>query len=94
MGAGAGRVDDPRLSGPVPDALRAFAAALRAGGQEEAVAAGRRPLPLVALGLYAFYESGISVYTNIRVDLLLIYPALFVTLLSWPALIVAALVRR
>ena len=27
-------------------------------------------LPLAALGLYAFYESSISVYTNIRVDLL------------------------
>jgi hypothetical protein len=51
-------------------------------------------LPLAALGLYAFYESGVSVYTNIRVDLLLIYPALFVTLLSWPALIIAALLRR
>jgi hypothetical protein len=51
-------------------------------------------LPLAALGLYAFYESGVSVYTNIRVDLLLIYPALFVTLLSWPALVIAALLRR
>ena len=51
-------------------------------------------LPLAALGLYALYESGVSVYTNIRVDLLLIYPALFVTLLSWPALVIAALLRR
>ena len=51
-------------------------------------------LPLAALGLYAFYESGVSVYTNIRVDLLLIYPALFLALLSWPALIVVALLRR
>lgn len=51
-------------------------------------------LPLAALGLYAFYESGVSVYTNIRVDLLLVYPALLVTLLSWPALIVATLFRR
>ncbi len=41
-----------------------------------------RLLPLAALGPYAFYESGVSVYTNIRVDLLLIYPALFVALLS------------
>jgi len=47
-------------------------------------------LPLAALGLYAFYESGISVYTNIRVDLHLLYPALFVALLSWPTPIVAA----
>ena len=51
-------------------------------------------LPLAALGLYAFYESGVSAHTNIRVDLLLIYPALFVALLSWPALIVAALLGR
>lgn len=51
-------------------------------------------LPLAALGLYAFYESGVSVYTNIRVDLLLIYPALFLAILSWPALIIAALARR
>jgi hypothetical protein len=51
-------------------------------------------LPHAALGPYAFYESGTSVYTNIRVDSLLIYPALFVALLSWPALIVAALLRR
>ena len=51
-------------------------------------------LPHAALGPYAFYESGTSVYTNIRVDSLLIYPALFVALLSWPALIAAALLRR
>ncbi len=51
-------------------------------------------LPLAALGLYALHESGTSVYTNIRVDSLLIYPALFVALLSWPALIVAALLGR
>jgi hypothetical protein len=35
-----------------------------------------------AAGLYAFYESGISLYTNIRVDLLLIYPALAATALA------------
>ena len=51
-------------------------------------------LPLAALGLYAFYESGISVYTNIRVGLLFLYPALFVALLSWSAPIVVALLRR
>ena len=32
--------------------------------------------------LYVFYESGISLYTNIRVDLLLIYPALATTALA------------
>ena len=51
-------------------------------------------LPLAALGPYAFYESGISVYANIRADLLLLYPAHFVALLSWPAPIVATLLRR
>ena len=33
-------------------------------------------LPLLALGLYVYYESGISMYSNIRIDLLLIWPAL------------------
>lgn len=51
-------------------------------------------LPLAALGLYAFYESGISAETNIRVDLLLIYPALVLAFVSWPALIVAYLIGR
>ncbi len=47
-------------------------------------------LPLVALGLYAFYRSGVSVYSDIRVDLLLIYPALFLAFLFWPALLVSS----
>lgn len=51
-------------------------------------------LPLVALGLYAFYETGVSAETNIRVDLLLIYPALLLTVLAWPALLVSALLLR
>ena len=51
-------------------------------------------LPLVALGLYALYETGVSPETNIRVDLLLIYPALLLTFVSWPAMLVAALLRR
>lgn len=51
-------------------------------------------LPFVALGLYAFYETGVSPETNIRVDLLLIYPALLLAFLFWPALLVAALLRR
>ncbi len=51
-------------------------------------------LPLAALGLYALYESGISAYASIRVDLPPVYPALCVALLSWPAPIVAALLRR
>ena len=41
-------------------------------------------LPLAALGLYALYESGISVYASIRMDLPPVYPAHFVALLSWP----------
>ncbi|HEX9491046.1 MAG TPA: hypothetical protein VF930_12215 [Stellaceae bacterium] len=31
-------------------------------------------------GLYAFYESGISIHTNIRVDLLLLWPAIALTM--------------
>lgn len=32
-------------------------------------------LALLTLGVYLFYESGISAYSNIRVDLLLVWPA-------------------
>ena len=32
-------------------------------------------------GVYAFYESGISIHSNIRVDLLLLWPAIALTLL-------------
>ena len=35
---------------------------------------------LLVLPVYAFYESGISVYSNIRVDLLLLWPAIGLTL--------------
>jgi hypothetical protein len=52
------------------------------------------PIPLLALLLYLYYESGISVYTNIRVDLLLVYPALLLAFLFWPALIVRYLFER
>jgi hypothetical protein len=52
------------------------------------------PVPPLALLLYLYYESGISVYTNIRVDLLLVYPALVVALLFWPALLLRYLLRR
>jgi chromate transport protein ChrA len=51
-------------------------------------------LPLVALALYAFYESGIPPETNIRIDLLLIYPALALDFLFWPALLVRFLIYR
>jgi hypothetical protein len=51
-------------------------------------------LPLVALALYAFYESGIPPETNIRIDLLLIYPALALDFLFWPALLVRYLIYR
>jgi hypothetical protein len=51
-------------------------------------------LPHAALGPYVLYESGVSTYTDIRVDLLLIYPALFLAFLARPSLIVAALLRR
>ena len=33
-------------------------------------------MSLMVFAIYAYYESGISIHTNIRVDLLLIYPAL------------------
>ena len=51
-------------------------------------------LPLVALALYAFYESGIPPEMNIRIDLLLIYPALALDFLFWPALLVRYLIHR
>lgn len=35
----------------------------------------------IVFGLYAFYESDISVWTNIRVDLLVIYPTLLLNTL-------------
>ena len=44
-------------------------------------------LPIIALGAYAIYESGISSYTNIRVDLFLISPALLLSFLFYPAVI-------
>lgn len=94
MGAGARRGRDP----PLPVAcLLLFALSLRRSTPPLV----RRRLrlavflvPLAALGLYAFYETGISTYTNIRVDLLLIYPALLLAFLFWPALLVVALLRR
>jgi hypothetical protein len=51
-------------------------------------------LPLVSLALYAFYESGIPPEVNIRIDLLLIYPALAIDSLFWPALLVRYLIYR
>jgi hypothetical protein len=51
-------------------------------------------LPLLALALYAFYESGIPPEMNIRIDLLLIYPALALDFLFWPALLVRYLIYR
>jgi hypothetical protein len=51
-------------------------------------------LPLVVLALYAFYESGIPPKMNIRIDLLLIYPAIALDLLFWPALLVRYLIYR
>ena len=53
------------------------------GGRRRRLRLDAGLLPLAALGLYAFYESGISVYTSIRVDSLPVYPALCVALLSW-----------
>jgi hypothetical protein len=41
-------------------------------------------LLFVQLGLYLLYETGISIRTNIRSDLLLIYPAILFT--AWIAL--------
>ena len=51
-------------------------------------------LPPVALALYAFYESGIPPEMNIRIDLLLIYPALALDFLFWPALLARYLIHR
>ena len=41
-------------------------------------------LLVVQLGLYVLYETGISIHTNIRSDLLLLYPAILFT--AWMAL--------
>lgn len=41
--------------------------------------AARLVVLLLQLGLYGLYESGVSIETNIRVDVLLIYPAIGVT---------------
>ena len=43
-------------------------------------------MPAAEIGLYAYYESGISSYSNIRIDMLVILPALLVALSLWPAL--------
>ena len=51
-------------------------------------------LPLVALVLYAFYESGIPPEMNIRIDLLLIYPVIALDFLFWPALLIRYLIYR
>lgn len=51
-------------------------------------------LPLVSLALYALYEAGIPPETNIRIDLLLIYPVLVIDFLFWPALLVRYLIQR
>jgi hypothetical protein len=51
-------------------------------------------LPLVVLALYAFYESGMPPEMNIRIDLLLIYPAIALDFLFWPALLVRFLILR
>ncbi len=40
-------------------------------------------IPMVAIALYVYYESGISVYSNIRMDLLIIWPALIATFSLW-----------
>lgn len=47
-----------------------------------------------AVATFAFYESGIPPETNIRVDLLLIYPAIGLDFLFWPALLVRYLIYR
>jgi hypothetical protein len=51
-------------------------------------------LPLVALALYAFYESRIPPEMNIRIDLLLIYPVIALDFLFWPALLIRYLIYR
>ncbi|GEM_PF-4033458 len=46
-------------------------------------------IPFLVLGLYILYESGISPYAAIRIDLLLIIPALVLTFLPWIFLFVS-----
>ena len=57
---------------------RARAAPASAKRPRQTVAA----LAVVALGLYAYYEAGISAYSDIRIDLLLVWPALIVAVVS------------
>lgn len=52
--------------------------------------AGRRMLtaailviPVLALGIYGYYESGISIYSNIRIDVLVLWPALALAFAFW-----------
>lgn len=45
-------------------------------------------IPLLAVILYLLYEAGVSPYYNIRVDLLLIYPALILNFSFWSILLV------
>jgi hypothetical protein len=63
-------------------------------GLRRRFAAAVVPIPPLALLLYLFYESGISTYSNIRIDLLLIYPALFLAFLFWPMLLLRYLFGR
>lgn len=51
-------------------------------------------IPLFALTVYLYYESGISVYTNIRIDLLLIYPALILSFIFWPILLIHYIILK
>lgn len=43
-------------------------------------------IPLLSLATYGYYESGISIYSNIRIDVLVIWPALALAFAFWPLL--------
>ena len=45
-------------------------------------------VPPLALFIYLVYESGVSDVSNIRIDLLILYPALSLAFLFWPALLI------
>lgn len=51
-------------------------------------------LPLIALLIYRYYESGISIHSNIRIDVLLIWPALAITFWFWLVLGISYLSAR
>ena len=43
-------------------------------------------VPVIVWALYAFYKTGIDYHWNIRIDLVMMWPSLLLSLLLWPAM--------